>query len=1095
MTSRVPPAITPDVRTIHHQRTKGNTNKNSTSGSTSAAAASSSKKVVSFGLSQKESAAAPKDDILLTKEEAIRQYKLYRSKPTSFPSYDRIKLVKLPGTYLPASLLRSTTPHGSDCTINTTATNSNVYWPAIIYNNLVEVVRDLSPNETQVLKAQLTVEYKKDPTRKVARLIGWNNNGIHDDDNDTDKKKDIILFAESKLELLRLPPSSNNNTADESDETKNFCESLMDMENLYCHLLNLAKKEEKNGNTKQFAIRFGYALDMALNCLSMDVGSEPLLPRMYEECYPREEENQEIQHEQKKKKAKNNHTLDECKTPNATTTANDGVNINAVSIYGENNKHSPAEDSMFSTAAVADRDDYQHTSVVSGQHHKSTKSSTSMGTKRKKTTDVQLDTNRGAMPMTKKPEKPAATVAGRSKPPKSSTSLDKVCTEEKNVAAPTTTKSIKEKADTEVATTKVIIPWKDVWATMKRCGWSWKGGSGLMTDYYYIKPKCKITGGVSGIDYFVTVGDTMEFARRTYGWDANGMTSCTREELFSIIEEHAKYAGEVVPPLTAEMTLNPNGPWRDAWEVMLRSGWTWRAGSGLMMDYYYIKPGCKVGGGVEGQDYFIRVEDVQQFAMRNYGWRVNNGGGQGGDGVVEAEDCGATRAQTRRLSSSDDNRGATDEVPAGKRPQLESKKVPANKDGVEDATKSIKPAKAKSQEPTEEDDHDGIEGDEDETRSTFSQSGLQSKKLFSDECADEVIPPLEDGIRGDDTWSEAWKKMRDSGWSWKNGTGLMTDYFYIKPGCKIKGGVVGRDYFILLEDVQRFATRNYGWNGGKLSGSTVNNKPSMKKHHQHDDVAVMPSTQPRQSFSLSTNKAEPPSNPYEKKAQWQDLQSKGWRAINAGRYNRLHDWYYVRPCCDPGDGESKLGVDFFLCEEDAIEAAKTSDNIPAGTPQQRKEKKEEEEEVEKGGQQQQQEVAAATSPIRSARKGTPAGPLSTPQDCRTRPQDPAIPLFSSPESCSPSSRFDMYEWHNLWPALERTGWRCIKAGKYNPLHNYYYVRPTRDPGNKECVLGKHYFEAQEDVISYVKGEDRGKKDASRKSMGVMLGAFEEVADD
>ena len=169
MTSRVPPAITPDVRTIHHQRTKGNTNKNSTSGSTSAAAASSSKKVVSFGLSQKESAAARKDDILLTKEEAIRQYKLYRSKPTSFPSYDRIKLVKLPGTYLPASLLRST-PHGSDSTIITAATNNNVYWPAIIYNNLVEVVRDLSPNEPPLLKAQLIVEYKKDPTRKVARL-------------------------------------------------------------------------------------------------------------------------------------------------------------------------------------------------------------------------------------------------------------------------------------------------------------------------------------------------------------------------------------------------------------------------------------------------------------------------------------------------------------------------------------------------------------------------------------------------------------------------------------------------------------------------------------------------------------------------------------------------------------------------------------------------------------------------------------------------------------------------------------------------------------------------------------------------------------
>ena len=88
----------------------------------------------------------------------------------------------------------------------------------------------------------------------------------------------------------------------------------------------------------------------------------------------------------------------------------------------------------------------------------------------------------------------------------------------------------------------------------------------------------------------------------------------------------------------------------------------------------------------------------------------------------------------------------------------------------------------------------------------------------------------------------------------------------------------------------------------------------------------------------------------------------------------------------------------------------------------------------------------------------------------------------------------MYEWHNLWPALERAGWRCIKAGKYNPLHNYYYVRPNRDPGDENCVLGQHYFDSQDDVISFVKNEDEGKKNASRKSMGVMLGAFEEVAD-
>ena len=56
-----------------------------------------------------------------------------------------------------------------------------------------------------------------------------------------------------------------------------------------------------------------------------------------------------------------------------------------------------------------------------------------------------------------------------------------------------------------------------------------------------------------------------------------------------------------------------------------------------MTDYYYIKPNCKVSGGVKGADYFERVEDVQKFAKRNYGWvgdevEADKEGGGGGGG-------------------------------------------------------------------------------------------------------------------------------------------------------------------------------------------------------------------------------------------------------------------------------------------------------------------------------------------------------------------------------------------------------------------------------------------------------------------------------
>ena len=69
---------------------------------------------------------------------------------------------------------------------------------------------------------------------------------------------------------------------------------------------------------------------------------------------------------------------------------------------------------------------------------------------------------------------------------------------------------------------------------------------------------------------------------------------------------------------------------------MMRSGWTWRQGSGLMMDYYYVKPGRTVKGGKAGEDYFRSVGEVQEFARRNYGWRGggNVGAGAGGDGEL-----------------------------------------------------------------------------------------------------------------------------------------------------------------------------------------------------------------------------------------------------------------------------------------------------------------------------------------------------------------------------------------------------------------------------------------------------------------------------
>ncbi|KAL3826299.1 hypothetical protein ACHAXA_004617 [Cyclostephanos tholiformis] len=367
--------------------------------------------------------------------------------------------------------------------------------------------------------------------------------------------------------------------------------------------------------------------------------------------------------------------------------------------------------------------------------------------------------------------------------------------------------------------------------------------------------------------------------------------------------------------------------------------------------------------------------------------------------------------------------------------------------------------------------------------------------------------------------------MRRSGWTWKTGTGLMTDYYYIKPGCKVKDGVKGRDFFVSVEDVRRFATRNYGWRGDggcvERSDATSGGGGGVdgKKRSCHSVESIAPGSKRQKgeghqvttassSVDLSL-RSQPAVDPFEKRGVWQALQREGWRAISAGKYNKLHDWYYCRPSCDPGDGTSKLGVDFFLSEDAAVEFARRSSMVTSTSIKNMDEEQQqpnaatqaamvpynEAKSIEKHharGRMHEIDYLLISSKIKVSE--TPAGPLSTPPDCRTKPQDPAIPLPSSAKSCSSASRHDLYEWSSLWPLLETAGWQVIKAGKYNPLHDWYYVRPSRDPRDEKSKLGTDYFASKNDVIEFVKVEDEKESAGTvEKSVGAMLQAFEEEA--
>ena len=76
--------------------------------------------------------------------------------------------------------------------------------------------------------------------------------------------------------------------------------------------------------------------------------------------------------------------------------------------------------------------------------------------------------------------------------------------------------------------------------------------------------------------------------------------------------------------------------------------------------------------------------------------------------------------------------------------------------------------------------------------------------------------------------------------------------------------------------------------------------------------------------------------------------------------------------------------------------------------------------------------------------------------------------------------------------MQAAGWFYVKAS--NPLHDWYYVRPNRDPKDERAKLGRHYFTCPSDVIDFVKELDEKDGKQPRKSdVGGMLIAFEEEA--
>ncbi|EJK57593.1 hypothetical protein THAOC_22348, partial [Thalassiosira oceanica] len=503
---------------------------------------------------KKEALAAP--PAALDADEVRRQYGAYRSAPGLFPSYERLRFVRLPGGMVPPALLTTCANSANGGPSESGEGDGRGdgprrppsllrHWPALVYGTLAELVRDLPPSSSSILKGQLFVEHRRSPNTVVARLVGW--------DPAVPRASGSDHFPESRTQILRLSSPTVGGCESDGDLLQ-FYESQVDVEVACADALSGGGADE---DVARHAARLMSALDVALNVLALDVGSDPLPPRLLPAPLPTGGG------ESKDGKSKLSSSSDGAagssggpareavrtvppgraggilRTPGTSQGAAAASSSSGVSSGAKT--PSTALRSALRTPATDD--------AVAGPGERGRSNG---GTKRVSIggvptrpddgeggEDVENDgdaSNAGADADGGGSEEPSADVETNEDKGEEDESAARVLVEKpatRPAAGKRRTKSrpASRKAargadhDEDAAPHKPqsappspIMSWKEAWSAMRSSGWTWKAGSGLMTDYYYIRPGRKVSTGTAGLDYFTSESDVIDYASRAFGF-------------------------------------------------------------------------------------------------------------------------------------------------------------------------------------------------------------------------------------------------------------------------------------------------------------------------------------------------------------------------------------------------------------------------------------------------------------------------------------------------------------------------------------------------------------------------------------------------
>lgn len=313
------------------------------------------------------------------------------------------------------------------------------------------------------------------------------------------------------------------------------------------------------------------------------------------------------------------------------------------------------------------------------------------------------------------------------------------------------------------------------------------------------------------------------------------------------------------PPEIHGTPIRQNDSWDDTWDKMRHSGWDWVARSNLADDYYYVKPGGSIKNGVEGEDFFTSMQHVQEYARLNYDWQGGEDYYEGSAALSYSSSTGKQDYSIGKSKKRKSDKGRVwgrEKKKKGKYQAKQESKSP-EMDHVEesedeednfyvwnilwDLLKSagwkairarnplhdwyyVRPGKVAMTGNIGEDYFLSPEDVIQYARSIDLQRSYrtassaprqeQSRSISSSETPDRKPQPQDPGAallspsdvesEADDEryeWGPLWKQLKQSGWKYAKATNLLHDWYYVRPGRKVKGGKAGVDYFVCPEDV------------------------------------------------------------------------------------------------------------------------------------------------------------------------------------------------------------------------------------------------------------------------------------------------------